>query len=231
MQGGLRLALICLAALAPVTAAAQSDAAKALAGPWEISNADHDKICAVTLRAEPTSGGLKLDFDRAACGTNFPPLKEAAAWDLIGDNVVRVVGAKGKVLYEFTEVEAGTYESLRPGQPLTFLQSAAAVAPPPRTAEQMTGDWSVVRGANAPSCTLTLTLTAAGNDEFALKVQPGCDPVVAGFGPVSWHMDHGDLFLKSARGPSWRFEDSDGTWQRVPEGKDPIMLVRPESAN
>ncbi len=110
MQGGLRLALICLAALAPVTAAAQSDAAKALAGPWEISNADHDKICAVTLRAEPTSGGLKFDFDRAACGTNFPPLKEAAAWDLIGDNVVRVVGAKGKVLYEFTEVEAGTYE-------------------------------------------------------------------------------------------------------------------------
>jgi hypothetical protein len=225
MQACVRLALICLATLVPLKAAAQSDAAKALAGPWEISNADHDKTCAITLRADTTP--FKLEFDRAACGVDFPPLKEATAWELIGDDVVRVVGAKGKVLYEFTEVESGTYESLRPGQPLTFLQSAAALGPPPHTAEQMTGDWSVVRGSSAPICTLTLAMTAAGKDEYAIKVQPGCDPVVIAFGPASWHMEHGELVLKSTRGPTWRFEDNDGTWQRVPEGRDAIMLVRP----
>jgi Protease inhibitor Inh len=229
MRACLYLALVCCAALAPVEVAAQSDAAKAMAGPWEISNADHDKICAVTLRGDTTAGGLKLDFDRAACGTDFPPLKEAVAWDLIGDNLVRIVGAKGKVLYEFTEVESGTYESLRPGQPLTFLQSAAAAGPPPRTAEQMTGDWGVARGANPPACTLTLTMNPApvGKDELALKVAPGCDPVIVRFGPVSWHMERGELILRSARGTIWRFEESDGTWQRIPEGPDPIMLVRP----
>src|SRR5437660_12122153 len=131
MRELLRLAAVCGAALAPVEALAQSDADKAMAGAWEISNAEHDKTCAITLKAETAAGGLKLEFDRAACGVDFPPLKEANAWTLIGDSVVRVVSAKGKLLYEFTEVETGTYESLRPGQPLTFLQSAAALGPPP----------------------------------------------------------------------------------------------------
>ena len=222
-----RLAVVCAAALAPVAATAQSDAEKGLAGPWEISNAARDKTCPITLRADAAPGGRKLEFDRSACGNDFPPLKEAGAWTLAGDDIVRIVSAKGKVLYEFTEVETGTYESLKPGQPLTFLQSAGAIRPPPRTAEQMTGDWSVVRGASAPICTLTLALTAAGSDTYGLKVQPGCDRAVNEFGPTSWQMDNGELVIKSARGPAWRFEENDGTWQRIPEGTNPIMLVRP----
>jgi hypothetical protein len=227
MRVFLRLALVCGAGLLPLSAVAQSDAEKGMAGAWEISNAEHDKTCPVTLKAETTAGALKLDFDRSACGANFPPLKEANAWTLVSDGVVRILGAKGKVLYEFTEVENGTFESLHPGQPLTFLQSQAALGPPPTTAEQMTGDWSVVRGSSAPICTLTLAMTVAGKDEYALKVQPGCDAGVVGFGPVSWHMDNGELVLKSARGPTWRFEENDGTWELVPEGSDAIMLVRP----
>jgi hypothetical protein len=227
MRALARFAAMSFAALAPSVASAQSDAIKALAGVWEISNADHDKTCPLTLGAENSAGGFKLDFNRTACSTDFPPLKEAGAWNLVGDNVIQVLNPKGKVLYEFTEVEGGIYESLRPGEPLTFLQNAAAATPPPKTTEEMTGEWSVVRGASAPICTLTLSLQPAGKDELSLKVEPGCDPAVASFGPASWHMEHGELVLKSARGPTWRFEEADGTWQRVPEGTDPIMLVRP----
>jgi hypothetical protein len=222
-----RFAAMIFAALIPTVASAQSDAMKALVGAWEISNADHDKTCAVTLGLENAAGGFRLDFNRTACGADFPPLREAGAWTLIGDNVIQVLNPKGKVLYEFTEVEGGIYESLRPGQPLTFLQNAAAAAPPPKTTAEMTGEWNVVRGASAPICALTLSLQPAGKDELSLKVGAGCDPAVLSFGPVSWHMEHGELVLKSARGPAWRFEEDDGTWQRVPEGTDPIMLVRP----
>jgi hypothetical protein len=224
---GARFAAMAFAVHAPAVASAQSDAVKALVGVWEVSNADHDKTCPITLGAENAAGGFKLDFNRTACATDFPPLKEAGAWNLVGDDVIQIVNPKGKVLYEFTETEGGIYESLRPGQPLTFLQNAAAAAPPPKTTAEMTGDWSVVRGASAPICTLTLSLQPTGKDELSLKVQQGCDPAVASFGPVSWHMEHGELVLKSARGPTWRFEEADGTWQRVPEGTDPIMLVRP----
>ncbi len=222
-----RFVAICFAVAAPITASAQSDAVKATAGVWEISNADHDKTCSITLGAETAHGGLKLDFNRTACAADFPPLKEASAWNLIGDDVIQVLNVKGNVLYEFIETEGGIYESLLPGQPLTFLQNPAAAAPPPKTTEEMTGEWSVVRGASAPICSLTLTLQPAGKDELSLKVGSGCDPVVLSFGPVSWHMEHGELVLKSARASTWRFEEADGTWQRVPEGTDPIMLVRP----
>ncbi|MBV9239586.1 MAG: AprI/Inh family metalloprotease inhibitor [Xanthobacteraceae bacterium] len=227
MRALAHFAAMSFAVLIPSMASAQSDAIKALAGVWEISNADHDKTCAVTLAGENAAGGFRLDFNRTACAADFPPLKEAGAWNLVGDDVIQIVNPKGKILYEFTEVEGGIYESLRPGQPLTFLQNAAAAAPPPKTTGEMTGEWSVVRGASAPICALTLSLQPAGKDELSLKVQPGCDPAVLSFGPVSWHMEHGELVLKSARGPTWRFEEADGTWQRVPEGTDPIMLVRP----
>lgn len=221
------LAGIGFIALTLTVASAQSDAVKGLVGVWEVSNADHDKTCSITLGVENAAGGFRLDFNRTACASDFPPLKEAGAWTLVGDDVIQIVNPKGKVLYEFTEVEGGIYESLRPGQPLTFLQNAAAAAPPPKTIGEMTGEWSVVRGASAPICTLTLSVQPAGKDELSLKVGSGCDPAVLGFGPVSWHMEHGELVLKSARGPTWRFEEADGTWQRVPEGTDPIMLVRP----
>ena len=221
------LAGIGFIALTLTVASAQSDAVKGLVGVWEVSNADHDKTCSITLGVENAAGGFRLDFNRTACASDFPPLKEAGAWTLVGDDVIQIVNPKGKVLYEFTEVEGGIYELLRPGQPLTFLQNAAAAAPPPKTIGEMTREWSVVRGASAPICTLTLSVQPAGKDELSLKVGSGCDPAVLGFGPVSWHMEHGELVLKSARGPTWRFEEADGTWQRVPEGTDPIMLVRP----
>ena len=38
--------------------AAPNAAAAALAGPFEISNADHDQICNVTLKADAGPGGL-----------------------------------------------------------------------------------------------------------------------------------------------------------------------------
>jgi hypothetical protein len=108
-----------------------------------------------------------------------------------------------------------------------FIQAAAALGPPPKEAEQMTGDWSVVRGAGKPICTVTLANTAAGPD-LALKLKPGCDAIVTRFAPAAWQMDRGELLLKNARGQTWRFEESDAaTWSRVPETAEPLLLVRP----
>jgi hypothetical protein len=80
MRALARFAAMTFAALIPTVASAQSDAVKALVGAWEISNADHDKTCAITLGVENAAGGFKLDFNRTACGADFPPLKDAGAW-------------------------------------------------------------------------------------------------------------------------------------------------------
>jgi hypothetical protein len=203
------------------------DSTAAMIGDWEISNADHDQTCAVTFRDAPgPAGGMKLDFDRAACAAKFPLLKEAAAWKM-ADDTVKITDAKGRLLYEFTEVEDGMYESLREGQPLTFLQSAAAAADIVRNVSQMTGDWGVVRGSGDPVCIITLMNAPAANvGDLQLQVKPGCDKGIAAFGFAAWQMDKNELVLKSTANRIWRFEENNGIWQRVPEGVDAILLVK-----
>jgi hypothetical protein len=128
---------------------------------------------------------------------------------------------------EFTEVESGIYEA-PPGEGIFFMQTAAAAASPVGlAAEQMAGDWAVVRGSGKAICTITLTNSAAGPDNLSLKLKPGCDAFVTRFGPSTWYMYRGELVLKSAKGQFWRFEESDPTnWSRVPQGREAINLVR-----
>jgi hypothetical protein len=86
----------------------------------------------------------------------------------------------------------------------------------------------VVRGSGKTVCTITLTNVAAGDDAFALKLKPGCESIVTGFGPAAWYLDRGELVLRSKAGRFWRFEANDPrNWQRsIPEGREPINLVR-----
>src|SRR5919108_2262894 len=221
------LAFAFLAAVSAAPAFAQStssEAARAVVGAWEISNADRDRTCAVVFKADPVPGGLKIEFDRG-CAAAFPVTRDIVAWTVAANEVVRLLDAAGKTLLEFSEVESGMYEAERPGEGLYFLQNVAA-GPTWRTAEQMFGDWGVVRGTGRPICTLTLSNAAAGQDSYMVRVKPGCDALVTRFGPTTWRMDRGELVMSSARGQTWRFEEGDTvTWKRVPE-MEGLALVR-----
>lgn len=210
-------------------ARAQSDAVKAMAGSgsWEISNADRDKSCAVTFKAEPARSGYKLDFD-VSCANAFPFVRDVEGWTLSNDNV-RFVDARGKAVFEFTEVESGMYEAERPGEGLYFLQNASA-APVIRTPDQMAGEWVVMQAAKQV-CAMTLATIPVPNQESALslRIKPGCEAIVARLNFILWRMDQGELVLASAGGQSWRFEEEDTqtfTWRRVPEGAGDIRMVR-----
>ncbi len=207
------------------SAPTSSEAARAVIGAWEISNADRDRICAVVFKAEPVPGGLKIEFDRA-CAAVFPVTRDVVAWTVGANEAVRLLDSRGRMLLEFTEVESGMYEGERPGEGLYFLQNAGA-GPNWRTAEQMFGDWGLVRGNSRPICTLTLSNAAAGQDSYVLRLKPNCDAVVTRFAPTTWRMDRGELVVSSARGQTWRFEEGDEvTWKRVPETADGLALVK-----
>jgi len=206
---------------------ASSETFKSVLGKWEISNADHDRICVVTFRADASGSVFKLDLDKG-CPVQMPELKDVVAWTIGGLDLVRLVDAKGRPVMEFGEVESGTFEAQRPGEGIFFMQTAAVAASPlGLAADQMAGDWNVVRGSGKAVCTITLTNAAAGTDSFALKLKPGCDAFVTRFGPAAWYMDRGELVLRSRGGQFWRFEENDPTnWQRVPEGREAVSLVR-----
>jgi hypothetical protein len=228
LRAGLVLvALLTAAAAGP--ACAQSDAVKAMAGSgnWEISNADRDKTCAVSFKADAARVGYRLELD-PACANVFPFVKEVEGWTLSNDTV-RLIDGRGKTVFEFSEVESGMYEAERPGEGLYFLQNASA-APDIRTPEQIAGEWVVMQGARQV-CAMTLANTPVPNQEaaLALRIKPGCEAVVARLNFILWRMDQGELVLASAGGQSWRFEEEDTqtfTWRRVPEGAGDIRMVR-----
>jgi Protease inhibitor Inh len=205
-----------------------SETFKTMIGKWEISNADRDRTCALTFKADPSGTLFKLEVDKA-CPVQMPELKDVTGWTIGGLDLVKLMDAKGKSIFEFSEVENGMFEAQRPGEGIFFMQNAAAAAGVVGISlETMAGDWGVVRGSGKTVCTITLTNAAAGSDAFALKLKPGCEAFVTGFGPVAWYMDRGELVLKSkTAGRFWRFEANDPTnWQRVPDSREPVNLVR-----
>lgn len=224
------IAFACLPLLAALPAAAQtipSEAAKGMVGSWELSNADRDKICTVTFGIGAAGAGYAVNFD-PACAALFPPMRDVVAWSLGKRDVLLLNDANGRPVLELMEVEAGTYEGLRPNEGRYVLQNAAvAAAAEDRSADQMFGEWEFVRPAGRPICALTLQNVAASADSFALTLKPGCDPLITRFDPVGWRMDRGQLLMLSGAGESWRFQESDPTtWRRVPEARAPLLLVR-----
>jgi protease inhibitor Inh len=214
---------ICHGALAQ-DAPPMSDAANAMVGAWEFSNADHDRICRFTFRIDALAGGYKLDIDRN-CASLFPSTKDIVAWSVDAYGTLRLLDARGNAAIELTEAESGIFDGFQPGEGRYVLQSAAAA--PVRSADDMVGDWAITRGTGKPVCRLTLANNPATADALALKIKPGCDSLVTRFGPTAWRIDQGDLVLLSARGQIWRFEENDAnTWLRVPETADPVLLVR-----
>jgi Protease inhibitor Inh len=224
-----RLAVVVLiaAALGPGAAAnAQDDSATPMVGAWELSNADHDKICMIRFKLEPAGPGHALEFEKG-CAESFPQTREISAWMIGKDDGLRLVDSKGKPVFELTEVENGLFEPLHPGDSLVFLQTQAAAQGRERTADTMFGEWALARSAGKPICRITLNDVAHDADSFALDVKPGCDTAIANFAPSSWRMERGLLLLLSGTKDPWRFEEEDsGTWHRIPSGRHPLLLVR-----
>jgi Protease inhibitor Inh len=219
-------ALICLASAASAqTNATLGNAAKAVVGTWEFSNADRDKICTVNFKSDPSPGGFAVAFD-PNCASLFPLVNDVVAWKYPENDLLRLLDAEGKSLVEFSEVEDGIFEAPTPGVGVLFLQNPANAGPPPKLPEQVAGDWAIVRGSGAPLCRLTLATTAV-QDGLAVSVMPGCDPVIARLNLTLWRIDRDELMLFPTRGNPLRFEEVDAnSWRRIPETADAIMLVR-----
>ncbi len=107
-------------------------------GKWEMSNADRDRTCTITFRADPAGTAFKIEMDKA-CAGQMPEVKDVVAWTIGGLDLVRLLDGKGKPVMEFTEVESGTYEAQRPGEGIFFMQTAAVAGEPGRARSRPDG--------------------------------------------------------------------------------------------
>jgi len=203
-----------------------SDAARALVGVWELSNPDRDRKCQLTFRLDTAGPGRAVALS-SACASAFPDLRQIAAWTMGSDDALKLVDARGSVLLELNEVEAGMYETT-PSFTHYFLQTLAATNKE-RITDDLFGEWQFSRGGRA-ICQLTLGNTAYDTDSFALALKPGCDPLITRFAPVAWRLDRGQFVMLDARGQSWRFEENEeNIWSRIPAMRPPMLMMRPSS--
>jgi len=225
LGAGLVLALILLAA--PASAQTAPDLAKDMVGQWELSTAERNKTCVMTLKGDNAAGGSRLELEKG-CANALPFTKDIAAWSIKGlGDIVRLQDAKGESVIDFTEVESGILEGTRSGEGVYILQNLAAARALSKSTDMMIGDWTVVRDNGRTICGLTLTNNDAGNDNFQLFLKPRCDPAIVGFNPTMWRLERGELQFIAPSGEAWHFEaDDNAQWRRVPDTADPLVLVR-----
>jgi hypothetical protein len=217
--------LLVLGLCSPTAAQAPSDAAKAMVGAWEISNAARDKTCPVTFSLDPGALGFKLTFD-ADCTKIFPSLRDVVVWVIGPNDAVRLLDSKGAIILDFNEVERRMYEAERKGEGLYFMRTQEAIKAETVTPEQVIGDWTLLREMEKPLCKLTLSTAGSDGTSYKLTVKPGCDAAIAGMGFSTWRIEINELVLVGPGG-SWRFaESNDTTWERIPPSVDPMVLLR-----
>jgi hypothetical protein len=205
-----------------------SDAMRNLVGVWELSNPDRDRKCQLTFKLDPAPPGRTVVLAQT-CAAAFPDLRAIAAWQMGSDDALKLVDAKGTVLSEMTEVEAGMYETT-PSHTHYFLQTLAAINKE-RITDDLFGEWQFTRGTARVVCQMTFENTAATTDSFALTVKPGCDQIITRFAPIAWRLDRGQLIMLAANGQSWRFEENEeAIWSRVPAMRPPLVMNRPPPA-
>src|SRR5262245_23215427 len=117
MHRGAVLGFVLIAAACGGAAAqtGPNEAAKAVAGSWEFTNADRDKVCTITLRTDPVASAMRVEFDRT-CAGKFPFIAPIVGWTLGENDFLRLVDAAGTSILEFSEVESGVYEAPQPGE-------------------------------------------------------------------------------------------------------------------
>ena len=224
------LAIAAVSALTVMGSPARSqDAAtlkKSMVGQWELSTTERSKTCVVTFKPDTTAQGLKLELE-PNCVAALPFTKDITGWNVKGLDIVRLQDAAGEAVLDFTEVEAGILEGVRPGEGVYILQNLAAARSLAKSRDQMIGDWSMVRGNGNVVCGLTLTNNDAGHDNFQVFLKPKCDPGIASFAPSQWRLERGQIMLMSDRGETWRFEaDDNAQWRLVPDAADPLIMLR-----
>src|ERR1700740_2464875 len=220
--------LMALVIISPSPSRAQDAATlkKDMIGQWELSTTERSKTCVVTLKPDTTPQGLKLELE-PGCAAALPFTKDITGWNVKGLDIVRLQDATGEAVLDFTEVEAGILEGVRPGEGVYILQNLAAARSLAKSMDQMIGDWAMVRGNGNTICGLVLTNNDAGNDNFQVFLKPKCDPTIATFAPTQWRLERGQIMLMSDRGDIWRFEaDDNAQWRLVPDSADPLIMVR-----
>ncbi|MCS0504003.1 protease inhibitor Inh/omp19 family protein [Ancylobacter mangrovi] len=212
-----------------------AQAATALAADYQLTNADGDQVCAMSLSArrrggQTADGGplFDLSFDRQACAATILFSPDIAAWTPASGNSIQLLRGDGSLVAEFTEGIDGTWEALREGDGVYFLVNpriadAARIQP-----SDLFGQWDLGRAPGRPACRIRFSDAPMRPSGYRLDPDPNCGLL---FGrastPDRWRLEQGELILENATGARLHFSpNEDDDWIKVPADNRPLFLTR-----
>jgi len=222
-------ATVTMSAVAQQTAKPDPEAVRALAANYELTNADGDRKCPMTLDVKPAGPVLTLVFDRPACVVLFAFMSDVAGWLPGPGGSIRFARANARPVLEFTEGVGGTYEGIREGDAVYFLTNLQYSDPAdaPQFADLL-GEWNLSRPGGAAICRVSLTDEPAAGESFTARVDANCDAALARFGVVAWRLERGDVLLLARNGDKLRFgRQEGGDWMKIPDTPRPLVMSRP----
>lgn len=218
-----------------------AQAAARLADTYQITNADGDRACPVSLvpktarlttgthlTAEQRQNLFEVTLDKPGCAARIAFTSDIAAWAPGPGDSIRLYGPSGALIAEFTEGVGGTWEALRERDGVYFLVNPRLVDTTTQAQpSDVFGVWSLSRAIGTPGCTVMFGETPLANGDYPLHPDESCGKVFGAFDPERWRLDQGDLMLISPDGEHLRFAAQDeGGWSKVPEDKRPLVLHR-----
>ena len=148
----------------------------------------------------PPRSASGVEFD-PACVRLFPFIPEIAGWRLNDNDFLRLLDAQGNSVLEFSEVESGIFEAPKPGEGILFIQNPTDLGPAPKTAEQITGDWTIVRRTGQRDLRAD-AVEHRGRRGVRRPRAAALRPVGRrAFGPATWQMDRGEIVLRVGQRP------------------------------
>ncbi|MBB3772320.1 hypothetical protein FHS55_002932 [Angulomicrobium tetraedrale] len=217
-----------------------AEAAAQLADVYQLTNADGDRICPLTLsvkrakeapRGAAASGAgaaaFAIDFDRPACAATILFSADIASWSPGPGNSIHLLNGAGQLVAEFTEGVGGNWEALREGDGVYFLVNPRLADSAATQPGDLVGLWELAGANGTPACRVQLAEETVKPGMYRLAPDAACAALLGRTLPDRWRLDGGDLVLETAGGDRVRFASSeDGAWTKVPEDSRPLLLSR-----
>lgn len=218
--------LSCLQARAAITLTRP----EAVLGRWDLTLVESDKICRVTLRPEPTHGGLHIAMP-AGCRRSLPILATVGAWILPGADHLDLADVYGRSVLDFAMAADATLTASGPkgetyrlapvdeaspqkNAPILDQRGAQPAVEPVKLAAKansasatlrpsdVAGRYSVLReGGKDTGCMVTLDGAVKAGGGGKASLAPACrDQGIVIFDPTAWQILNGRLVLTARKG-------------------------------
>jgi Protease inhibitor Inh len=227
-----------------------SDAARTLAGQWDMAVPKNNLKCRVQLNVagKPPLATVGMP---APCRKSFAAMGAAQFWELTSKGAIRMIDQKGEKLAEFARADAGQLKAMLGANEFTMEpvsgrypspERAASIdaavnrltqpqAETPTTPPAVAGRYQLLRANNADTgCVLLLDRSLPGpiSQSGKASLETGCkDQGLLTFDPAGWIVERDRMFLYARKGHRTGFNvERNGQLVKDPPAGSPLMAKK-----